>query len=151
MKTALPMITKKECGTCTKCCEGWLKGNIRGHEMYLGKPCFFLEIGKGCGDYVNRPENPCKGFECAWLDIEEMPDKFKPEITGVIAYLNPNNGNPSFFLEKAPNSPKADFLSWIIVYARSRNLNIVWPTEDSVWWLGNDDFCKQMEIKFKDV
>ena len=45
MKTHLPMAVKKECGTCTKCCEGWLGANIKGHEMYPGKPCFVAYSG----------------------------------------------------------------------------------------------------------
>ena len=57
----------RQCGTCTKCCEGHLVGTINGKEMYPGKPCYLLQIGKGCSDYENRPEEPCKAFNCQWI------------------------------------------------------------------------------------
>jgi hypothetical protein len=137
-------MKKKECGTCTKCCEGWLHANIRGHDMYPGKPCFFVEIGKGCKDYKNRPKDPCKGFKCGWLHIEEMPEEFKPENSGVIMNYIPNNDNPYYSLNKAPNNPTVQLLSWAQIYCRSRNINILWYIDDQCWWIGNDEFGKQM-------
>ena len=151
MKIELPMITKKECGTCTKCCEGWLTANIRGHDMYAGKPCVFVEIGKGCKDYINRPKDPCKSFSCGWLQIEDMPEEFKPETSGVILHLKLNNGNPYMVISKAPNNPTEQFLSWAIVYARSKNANILWFIDDKSWWIGNEDFCNQMAIEYSSV
>jgi hypothetical protein len=151
MKTELPMITKRECGTCTKCCEGWLTGNIKGHDMYPGKPCFFVEIGKGCKDYKNRPKNPCKNFLCGWRLIDDMPEEFKPEKTGVIVSLKKENDIEYMVLSKAPNNPTEQLLSWAIVFARLRNLNILWYIDDKSWWMGSDDFSKQMAEKHKDV
>ena len=136
----------RECGTCTRCCEGWLLADIRGQRIFPGKPCIFVEIGKGCNDYENRPQEPCKRFSCSWIQIEDMPENFKPNISGVIMNMKDNNGNPYIVLSKAPNNPTEQYLSWAIVYARSRNINIVWYIDDKSWWLGNDDFCKQMEL-----
>jgi hypothetical protein len=147
MKTQLPMVVKKECGTCTKCCEGWLSADIKGHKMYPGKPCFFVEIGKGCKDYKNRPKEPCKNFTCGWIEIEDMPEKFKPEFSGVIMHSKPNNGNPYLVLSNAPSNPTEQYLSWAIVYARSRGANIFWQIDNRFWWLGNDEFCEQMKIE----
>ncbi len=135
---------KKECGTCTKCCEGWLAADVRGHKMYPGKPCFFVEIGKGCKDYKNRPKEPCKNFSCGWIDIEDMPEEFRPEVSGVIMHFKENNGNRYISLVKAPNNPTEQYLSWAIVYARSRSTNMLWYVDDKSWWLGNDEFCNQM-------
>jgi hypothetical protein len=148
MKTQLPMVVKKECGTCTKCCEGWLSADIKGHKMYPGKPCFFIEMGKGCKIYKDRPKDPCKDFLCGWRFIDDMPNKFRPEISGVIMQDKFNNGNPYIVLSKAPNNPTEQYLSWAIVYARSRNLNIIWFIDDQSWWLGNDEFCNQMEKEY---
>ena len=116
--------------------------------MYAGKPCFFVEIGKGCTDYKNRPKDPCKTFNCGWIQIEDMPEKFRPEVSGVIMHFNENNGNPYIGLAKAPNNPTEQYLSWAIVYARSRDINIFWFIDDQSWWLGNKDFCNQMAIEF---
>ena len=133
----------KECGTCTKCCEGWLTADIKGHKMYPGKPCFFLEIGKGCTIYKNRPKDPCKGFQCGWTEIEDMPEEFKPEISGVIMHWKSEG---YWVISKAPDNPTSQFLSWAIIYARSRKQNILWNVDNRSWWIGDDDFCKNMEV-----
>ena len=138
---------KKQCGTCTKCCEGYLGANIKGHEMYPGKPCFFLEINKGCKIYVDRPKDPCKDFECSWKFIDEMPDEFKPEVCGVIMQLKENSGNQYFIIVKAPNEPTTEYLSWAVTFVRSKGMNILWYINDKSWWLGNEEFCKQMAEK----
>jgi len=140
-------MSNKSCGSCTKCCEGWLYADIKGHKMYPGKPCFFVEIGKGCKDYENRPEQPCKTFNCGWIMIEDMPEEFKPEQSGVIMQYVNNNDNPFIALIKAPNNPNEQLLSWAVVYARSRNLNILWYIDDKSWWMGNEDFCNQMKME----
>ena len=139
-------IKKRECGTCTRCCEGWLLADIRGQRLFPGKPCIFVEIGKGCKDYENRPQEPCKRFACSWITIEDMPENFKPNISGVIMHMKDNNENPYIVLSKAPNNPTEQYLSWAVVYAKSKNMGIVWYVDDKSWWLGNDDFCKQMEL-----
>jgi hypothetical protein len=151
MKIELPMITKRECGTCTKCCEGWLTANIRGHNMFPGKPCFFVEIGKGCKDYKNRPDEPCKSFECGWITIDEMPEEFKPEQSGVILVFKNNNNNPYMVITKAPNNPTSSFLSWAINFAMSKKLNILWYIDDKSWWIGNADFSNQMDMEHRVV
>ena len=140
-------MTTKECGTCTKCCEGWLVADIRGHSMSPGKPCFFVEIGKGCKDYENRPKEPCKNFVCGWIEIEDMPEEFRPEVSGAIMHFTENNGNPYLSLVKAPNNPTEQYLSWAIVYARSRGANMLWNIDDKSFWLGNEEFSKQMELQ----
>ncbi len=140
-------MSDRECGTCTKCCEGWLKGNIKGHEMYPGKPCFFVEIGKGCKDYENRPKEPCKSFECGWITIDEMPEEFKPSMSGVIMSRYENNGNPYIRINKAPNNPTEQYLSWAVVHAVSNKYNLLWAVDDKSWWIGNDKFLKQMAIE----
>ena len=140
-------MSDRECGTCTKCCEGWLKGNIKGHEMYPGKPCFFVEIGKGCKDYENRPQEPCKSFECGWITIDEMPEEFKPSMSGVIMSRYENNGNPYMRINKAPNNPTEQYLSWAVVHAVSNKYNLLWAVDDKNWWIGNEDFLNQMMVE----
>ena len=134
----------KECGTCTKCCEGWLKAKIIDQDMYPGKPCVFIEVGKGCKIYKNRPKDPCKDFMCEWMKIEDMPDEFKPENCGVIMHYQENSGNPFISITEAPDPPTAKYLSWALVYARNTNQNIVWHIDEEYWWMGNNAFCNQM-------
>ena len=72
----------KQCGSCTKCCEGWLAGNAYAHQFYPGVPCAYL--GNGCTIYKNRPENPCKKFVCEWLVDESIPAYMQPNVSGAI-------------------------------------------------------------------
>lgn len=141
-----PMIVKKECGTCTKCCEGWLSADIKGHKMYPGKPCFFIEIGKGCTIYKDRPKDPCKDFNCGWIQIENMPEEFKPEVSGVIMHIQGRNEKPYICLSKAPNNPTEQYISWAVTYAMSKNMNIVWYFDDMCEWIGDEEFSRKMRM-----
>lgn len=82
--------TVRKCDGCTKCCEGWLKGTVYGHEMTLGKPCYFKE-NKGCKIYEFRPNDPCKTFSCEWKN-GSLPIDWKPNKIGIMAakYLYQN-------------------------------------------------------------
>ena len=142
----LPLLSnKRECGTCTKCCEGWLFANIRGHRMFPGKPCFFVEQGVGCRDYANRPKNPCISFSCGWKEIAEMPEKFKPEKSGVIVQLIKENNIELIVITEAPLEPSIEMLSWMIEYVKLNKLNLLWSIKDKHYWLGSDEFSKLME------
>ena len=142
----LPLLSnKRECGTCTKCCEGWLTGNVRGHKMFPGKPCFFVEQGVGCKDYENRPKDPCINFSCAWKEILEMPEEFKPEISGVIVQLLNIDNTKFIVINNSPNEPSLEMLSWIMVYVKSKHQNLLWSINNKNYWIGDEDFCKLME------
>ena len=80
----LPVVEGRSCDGCTKCCEGYLTGEIQGKQMGLGQPCFLVQIGKGCNDYENRPEFPCKAFQCEWLINESIPENLKPSFSNLI-------------------------------------------------------------------
>lgn len=149
IKTQLPIVAKKECGTCTKCCEGILNANIRGHDMGFGKPCFFVEIGKGCGDYSNRPEHPCKSYSCIWLLDPDIPDWLKPEKSNVIIDAEEIDGMVYLRLVGANSDViTTDILSWALVYSKKKNCNISWDYNQVVYWLGSDEFCNAMEAKY---
>ena len=140
-------MTTKECGTCTKCCEGYLHANIRGHEMSKGKPCIFVEIGKGCKEYDKRPYDPCKTFSCGWKSIEEMPDEFKPEISGVIVSWQKTEKYSIRYLKihRAPSNPTVEILTWVLVYCLSKGYNLVWEIDDKTYYMGSKPFCEAME------
>ena len=72
----------KQCGTCTKCCEGWLHGEVNNHQFYPGVPCDYL--GSNCTIYKNRPEHPCRTFVCEWLVDDTIPEYMRPDRSGAI-------------------------------------------------------------------
>jgi CDP-diacylglycerol pyrophosphatase len=119
--------------------------------MYPGKPCFFVEIGKGCTIYKDRPKDPCKDFFCGWIQIEEMPEDFKPEKTGTIMHFFKSYKNSYWAINKAPNNPTEEYLSWAINFAKSRDENILWYIDDKSWWIGSHNFCNQMEEEHKKI
>lgn len=68
----------RTCQQCTACCDGWVRIDVAGYEASPGKPCVHA-TKFGCGDYTNRPVNPCRQFECEWVKNESLlPEWMKP-------------------------------------------------------------------------
>jgi hypothetical protein len=108
----------RACGSCTACCEGWLAGNIHGHEMKPGVPCHFMRPG-GCSIYESRPASPCKTFICSWARAGSvLPDEFSPQRLGVIVIDVRWRDRPAFLLKAAGTDPDETLLSWMAAYSR---------------------------------
>lgn len=74
--------TARKCGSCTECCK-WLEGEVYGYSFYPGNPCQFL--GEcGCSIYEDRPDIPCKSYQCVWLSNKGIPEWMRPDLSGVI-------------------------------------------------------------------
>lgn len=79
-------MPNRDCGTCTACCEGWLRSTVT--DMYPGKPCQHC-TAQGCAIYESRPEDPCKLFSCGWLkDDSPLPEDMRPDKSGVIVLFD---------------------------------------------------------------
>ena len=77
-------VSTRNCQPCTACCDGWVRIEVKGCEAYPGKPCPH-STGSGCDDYENRPVNPCRKFECAWVKQgSHLPDNFRPNECGAL-------------------------------------------------------------------
>ena len=138
----------RSCGTCTKCCEGWLMATIAGEEMYPGKPCQLLDPGKGCSDYKNRPEDPCKTFNCMWRVDHNLPKEFSPQDTGVIVTTQNVNGIDYLAAVYAGKEIEADFLSWFVAYCVSRRINFEWTIRGQALYIGSDEFKFAMDQRY---
>ncbi len=140
-------MTNRKCGTCTKCCEGYLIANVLGQEIGNGKPCIFVEIGKGCKEYSKRPKDPCKIFNCGWLDSEEIPEKFKPDKTGVIITFRTTDKSKTHYmkLHSAPEDPSPEMLSWAFLSAVKTPFNLVWELNKKGYYFGTPTFCEEMK------
>lgn len=78
------MVRRRVCLPCTACCDGWVKIDQNGIEATLGKPCSFSS-SKGCTNYQNRPAEPCRKFECAWIQANSpLPVWMKPNVSKAI-------------------------------------------------------------------
>jgi hypothetical protein len=136
---------KRQCGTCTKCCEGWLTTKVLGHKMYPGKPCHFISISKGCTIYAKRPKDPCVSFNCGWLENTDIPEWMNPnEINAIIKFDNIQGVNFMSVVE-AGETLQSKVLSWLIQYAVNHKLNFIWHINGHSNWIGSPEFHQIME------
>ena len=109
----LKASAQRECGTCTACCDGWVVGTVRGHEMKPGQPCHFRGEGR-CTIYETRPQEPCRSFVCGWLAPgSPFPESFRPDRLGVMIVRTRWRGAPAFILRSAGRDPDEALLGWM--------------------------------------
>ena len=112
-----------DCKGCSACCEGWLFGEAHGHYFQAGRPCHF-KCETGCSIYEKRPESPCKTYNCAWLEDENIPEWMKPNLSGVIITKRQwKNGD---YLEIHETGKKIDavVLNWLFLYHYTTDIPI---------------------------
>jgi hypothetical protein len=81
--TAAVTVPGRTCGSCTKCCEGWLAGEVNGRRFYPGMPCHYK--GQGCCTiYDQRPKQQCQDFHCQWLLDDRLAAWFRPDSVDVL-------------------------------------------------------------------
>lgn len=82
------MEIARQCQPCTACCDGWVSMNIAGQEVFPGHPCVH-STGKGCDDYANRPDDPCRRFVCGWaMRQSPLPEWMRPDQSGAIVLFS---------------------------------------------------------------
>jgi hypothetical protein len=140
-------VSKRECGTCTKCCEGWLEGEALGQKFYPGKPCGFVTIGKGCNFYALRPKDPCVSYNCGWITNTDLPEWIKPDQVDTIVNYSSIDEIPFIRAVDAGQPIKSKTLSWLIQYALNNHMNLVWEIEGEVKWIGSSEFNQAMTNK----
>lgn len=136
---------KRECGDCTRCCEGWLSIEIYGKRMYPGKSCHFL--GKNCTIYKNRPEEPCKNYNCEWINNPDFPEWLKPNLSNVIVTKREIEEESLIYYEiietgKLIESP---VLNWFIHWALKTKSNIVYQVQGKMHRLGSAQFTNWIQ------
>jgi len=141
----------RQCGECTKCCEGYLHGEsdliMRDGKTFKlgGKPCPILQIGKGCGEYENRPQNPCAGFECEWLRQPDVyPEEMRPDRIGAIFSLQDVEGVQYLRITEAGQRLDSEVLSHAIKITLINRYNLYWEVDGKMHWFGNKDFVDVM-------
>lgn len=133
-KISLPVIAAtRKCGSCSKCCEGWLEATIFDKKMHSGQPCFFLEKGEGgCTIYADRPKNPCVDYTCAWLDEPEtFPAWLKPNLSNIIITKKTIDGNDLTYYEIVEAGARLDtaVLQWIFMWALKTQTSIMYQLD----------------------
>lgn len=138
---------KRSCDGCTKCCEGWLTATIHGKKMSPGVPCHFVQLGKGCGIYKDRPADPCKGYECAWVkdDGTIFPEWLKPSLANVIIDgRKTRGGHPYWAVNEAGEPLRVGVLTWLIEYCSTHGVNLVWNLNGQPHYAGSPEFVAEM-------
>jgi hypothetical protein len=141
---------KRQCGSCTACCEGWLTGQAYEYAFYPGRPCHFK--GKGCCSiYPDRPENPCKGFECVWLSktLVELPEWMRPDLCGSIVLLNEWQ-DKKYALRIFETGKKIDstVLSWFVELYLVHQVCISYQIQGVWHHIGPEEYKKHCETNF---
>lgn len=146
----LEVLNSKSCASCTKCCEGYLSANIKGHEMNLGNPCPFVIKDVGCGDYKNRPEDPCVGFECEWRRNPYFDEWLSPKNSGVIFSRQYLKNQTIMYLKitEADSKLTPEILSWALSYVEKNKLNLLWGEGSESKFVGSNEFCEEISKFF---
>jgi hypothetical protein len=133
-------MAKRECGSCTKCCEGWLEGEALGHKFYPGKPCHYVTIGKGCNSYALRPKEPCVIYKCGWIGNIDLPDWLKPNQSNVIVNYATIEDVTFIRLIETGQTLSSKALTWVLKYALSHQINLAWTIDGELHWIGSTEF-----------
>jgi|694.fasta_scaffold22242_5 hypothetical protein len=140
---------KRECGSCTVCCEGWLYADIYGRQMYPGVPCHF-KSKCGCSIYKDRPEG-CKKFSCGYLmENSPFPEWFKPDECGVLILTGSWQKGIFFALLETDRPLNIDILVWVIDYCKITNIPFAFRRNNKWRFFGSEEFNKEMQQKIKD-
>jgi hypothetical protein len=110
-----------------------------------GAPCPILQIGVGCGEYENRPQNPCGGFQCEWLRQPDVyPEEMRPDRVGAIFSLQDVEGVQYLRITEAGQKLDAEVLSHAIKITLINRYNLYWEVNGKMHWFGNKDFVTIM-------
>ena len=113
--------------------------------MKPGSPCLFLQVGKGCGVYTDRPKDPCKDFRCHYLVDKSVPEEMKPNRSNVI--LTVEEAAPGLEYIKATEAGdklQSEYLVWIISLYVNHNVNVMFTIDGRPYWLGDQMFTAEM-------
>lgn len=122
----------RECQPCTACCDGWVQIKVKGCEAYPGKPCPH-STGSGCDDYDNRPVNPCRQFECAWVKSDSaLPESFRPDQCGalVIDHVLTWQGLEVDLAVPVGREIPEETLMWLMKYAEKTMRPLIYQQQD---------------------
>jgi len=139
----------RQCGTCTACCDGWVKGTVFGHEMYPGRPCHFR--GEGCcAIYERRPTDPCRNFICGWLQAgSPFPEEFQPNRLGVLVIPVRWRDKTAYILRSAGRDPDEALLGWMREFSLRTDRSFFYEQKGERFGFGPREFQIEMLAKLE--
>lgn len=127
---------RRKCSDCAACCGGWLKININGLDVDLGKPCQHLATNpNGCGIYDTRPEDPCRKFFCSWAAADSpLPEWMRPDLSKAIVLFNSIEWQ-GITLDKilpvGEEIPK-NTLNWLVEFAKEHQRSAIFSKREVI-------------------
>jgi hypothetical protein len=143
---------QRECGACTACCDGWLKIEVRGHEVRPGKPCPF-SVDHRCSIYAERPQNPCREFVCGWLyPTSPLPEWMRPDKSNLIMLPAYSfwRGIPVDFAVAVGSQPKTKALEWLKTWSVQAKRCLVYEIDGERYTFGPVGFQTEFTRQFQD-
>lgn len=83
------LVPNRECDECTACCTHLTIETV-GLVKLPNVTCTNLMKGGGCGIYKKRPD-PCRKWFCAWRNLSELDDNWRPDKSGVMLEFSDEN------------------------------------------------------------
>ena len=139
----------RKCSECTACCDGWLKINVRGRDVFPGSPCPF-SVAHQCSIYEERPVDPCQQFVCGWLmDNSPLPEWMRPDKANLI--LLPANfqwrGIPVHVAVAVGARPKDKAINWLKDFCRKSHRPLIFQMHDEWIAYGSPQFQTEMAAR----
>ncbi len=142
---------KRECGSCSECCKGWLTGKIYDYEMSPNYPCHFVDSNKCdgcCKIYEHRPEM-CSSYKCEWLTNPLVfPEWLKPEKSKVIVterlHEDEESGEqiPYWSVKECGQKIESTVLNYLLLLVIKNNINIEYEVAGLYHYLGSERFLE---------
>ena len=141
----LPILTqKRECGECDICCDGWLVTNVLGQDLWPGRPCHFKR--NGCTIHEQRPHDPCRKFECAWLADNNIPEWMQPNKIKAIFIVREFNGQKYLNVMECGQQLDSRVLSWLFMqHINKRLINFRYQVAGGWNYVGTPEFVTEMQ------
>ena len=90
MWDGMTLIPGRDCGGCTVCCV-WPSINKPEIQKVSGAACRHCS-GGGCAINQSRPP-VCRSYYCAWRTVDIFDDAWRPDKSGVLAYVERNDAH----------------------------------------------------------
>lgn len=136
-----PAPAARQCGPCSKCCEGWLHGSAHGIKFWKGRPCHFL-TGNACSIYPQRPVDPCQAFACEWLRNDRIPGWMRPDQINAIVVRRRINDVEFLELNESGDVMRSDVLSWMILHCLNEKINLLYYVKGGENRIGSKSFLE---------
>ena len=122
---------------------GFEMGEVKNDDWHNPKPCPFVVKDKGCKQYLLRPKDPCKTFQCEWIADPTFPEEFKPNLVNSITVRKvTNTGLPYMYLTDAGSKLDSKVLSFHFQHALANRINLVWRIEGVTTFIGSPEFMQ---------